>query len=127
MFVRWKRRRLQRRNEWSPPDERVLYAVLVESARVDGKPRQRLVRYLAAIREGDLERPLTVERFWRDVDRALDTLALDDQRSSIEGRIAATVPRPDPVVLERSRREVHAWRGAVSFMYASRAWHRRHT
>jgi hypothetical protein len=125
VFVRWKRRPLQHRHEWSPPDEQALYAVLVESARVDGKPRQRVVGYLAAIREGELASALAVERFWRDVDRVLDTLALDDKRPSIEGKIAATVPRPDPVVLERTRREINAWRGTVSAMHASRAWRRR--
>jgi hypothetical protein len=39
MFVRWKKRALRRRGSGS-----VLYAVLVESHRVDGKVRQKVVR-----------------------------------------------------------------------------------
>ena len=71
MFVRWKRRPLRRRRPWSPPDEHALYAVLVESRRVDGRPRQRVVRYLGAIKEGQLRYPLSVDHFWQTVDRNL--------------------------------------------------------
>ncbi len=71
MFVRWKRRPLRRRHPWSPPDEHALYAVLVVARRVDGRPRQRVVRYLGAIKEGQLRYPLSVDHFWQTVDRNL--------------------------------------------------------
>ncbi len=114
MFVRWKRRPLRRRRPWSPPDEHALYAVLVEAYRADGRPRQRVVRYLGAIKEGQLRYPLSVDHFWRDVDRHLAELALDDdRRAGIAARVAATVPRPDPAVVAQQRREADAWAASM--------------
>jgi hypothetical protein len=95
VFVRWKRRPLRRR-ETSSPDEQALSAVLVETHRVDGRPRQRVVRYLATIKAGQLVHPLSVERFWQAVDARLAELPLaDDQRLVIErsvGRCRAPTP-----------------------------------
>jgi hypothetical protein len=109
VFVRWKRRPLRRRRESSPPDEHALSAVLVESHRVDGRPRQRVVRYLATIKEGQIADPLSTDRFWRDVDKGLAELELDDdQRRAFETRLEATVPRPDPALVELKRLEVDA-------------------
>ncbi len=90
MFVRWQRRR-RKRYGGSP----LLTAVLVESRRVDGDPRQRTVAYLAGIREkfiGEHER--AHRKFWRKVDERLDELALDPAtRARIEAGVAARVPR----------------------------------
>lgn len=71
MFVRWKRRPAKRIKSWSPPDEQAWDAVLVESRCVDGKPRQHVVRHLGSIREGGFSTPMTVDRFWTQVDAAL--------------------------------------------------------
>ena len=80
---------------------------------MDGRPRQRVVRYLGAIREGRLVYPLSTDRFWRDVDAALAEVQLDDeQRDAIEAGLAATVPRPDPAVVEQKRLELNAWAAA---------------
>jgi hypothetical protein len=126
MFVRWKHRPVRRRRETSLPNERALYAVLVESHRVDGKPRQRVVRYLAAIRGGQLVYPLSTDRFWQDVERTLADLALaDDQRQVIEDKIAATVPRPDPAVVEQQQVEVKELATAIATMVAGRGRRRR--
>jgi hypothetical protein len=119
MFVRWKHRFVRRLKSWSPPNERANYAVLVESSRVNGKSRQRVVRHLGAIRDGDLIHPLTVERFWQDVGRVLDEMEiLGESRQVIEARINETVPRPDPVVLERVRAEFDVWKAAMASMTA---------
>jgi len=106
-----------RRRPWSPPDEQRLYAVLVESQRVNGQPRQRVVRYLGAIREGDISKPLIADGFWSCVDDALTELGLDDgQRQAITARIAVTVPRPDLADVERTQREFGTWRAGVVSM-----------
>jgi hypothetical protein len=106
MFARWKRRRLRRLKPWSPPDDSALHAVLVESHRVDGRPRQRVVRHLGTIRERELGKPLSVDRFWRDVDGRLAALGLDDgRRRAVEATLARRVPRPDPAELARGQAE----------------------
>jgi hypothetical protein len=57
MFLRWKRRRLKRYRRGCQAGEEILSAVIVESRRVDGQPRQRVVRYIGSIRESDISRP----------------------------------------------------------------------
>jgi hypothetical protein len=121
VFVRWKRRILRRRRDWFPPGEQALSAALVETRRVDGKPRQRIVRYLATIKGGQLVYPPSTDRFWQDVDRTLADMDLDDeQRQTIGARIATTVPRPDPAVVEPHRIEVKALATAIAVMCQGR-------
>ena len=90
MYVRWQLRPRKRRGG-SP----LLVAVLVESRRVDGRPRQRNVAYLGGIRERHVGKTAREHnRFWAGVDARLDELGLDAvTRASIEARVAARVPR----------------------------------
>ncbi len=70
-------------------------AVLVESRRIDGKPRQQTVAYLGSIREGLVNLAIRRGYFWRDVTQILDGLGKRvsrDDRAKIEGRIAERVP-----------------------------------
>jgi hypothetical protein len=108
MFVRWKRKR--RKETWdregsSPPY--TLSAVLVESRRVDGRPRQRFVKRLGSLWEGRIDGP---DRgwwravFWRDVDKNLDALGLDvETRARLEIQVTRRVPRPTEEDRERAR------------------------
>ena len=122
MFVRWKHRPAKRIKSWSAPDERIRYAVLVESRRVDGKPRQRVIRHLAAIRDGDLQHPMTVDRFWTQIDDALDELGINGgPRLAMETAIGARVPRPDPEALAEHRRGFEAWKGALQTLASQRS------
>lgn len=60
MFVRWKQRALRRRGGGC-----VLYAVLVENHRVNGKVRQKVVRHLAHIEKRCMDALAHQESFWR--------------------------------------------------------------
>lgn len=93
MYVRWQRRTRKRYGK-SP----LVMAVLVESRRVDGKPRQRVVAYLAGIRERSIgEREKEHREFWRKVDERLDELRLDrETRERIETILEARVARLTP-------------------------------
>ena len=73
----------------------LLMAVLVESHRVDGKPRQRVAAYLAGIRERFVgEREDKHDKFWRSVDAHLDALPLDaETRAEIEASVAKRAAR----------------------------------
>jgi hypothetical protein len=94
MFVRWKRRQLSERRDWVPP-EFSLYAVLVEAHRDNGKPRQRIIRYLAHIKEEYLSETAHQEYFWERVDWHLSDLELDPaSRGEIESKIGDKVKRP---------------------------------
>ena len=76
MYVRWQRKKRVDRYKWG----HLLCAVLVESHRVDGEPRQKTVAYLGGIRESFIdERENEHRAFWRHADKRLDELALDPE------------------------------------------------
>ncbi|MHC4108375.1 MAG: hypothetical protein ACYSTY_09860 [Planctomycetota bacterium] len=87
-----------------------LTAVLAESRRVGGLPRQRFVAYLGTIQvwengwgqtavgggrgPGGKAFQVAIARFWADVFRRLDSVEEPHDREAIEAAIAAKVPRP---------------------------------
>ena len=98
MFIRWQSRERQK-PEFGPdgiPDVGWT-VVLAESCRVDGKPRQRHIAYLASITESAIKIDPQRCYFWDRVTRALNRLGnqvSDDDRAKIEEAIALKVPRP---------------------------------
>lgn len=94
MFVRWKKAPLKKK----PSGGVLLYASLVESVRIDGKPRQRTVAYLGSIPEADTlpgGRGVMVRVFWRDVRKRLAGLGLDEAAAEgILRKLAERVPVP---------------------------------
>lgn len=114
MYVKWQRR--PRRTMGGSP---LLMAVLVESHRVDGKPRQRVVAYLAGIRERFVgEREDKHDKFWRSVDAHLDALGLDaETRARIEASVAKGVAR----VTTDNRVEFEAAEASIASARASAA------
>jgi hypothetical protein len=127
MFVRWQRSRSQALNPWLREcnDRRArLQAILVESTRVAGKPRQRHITFLGSIElddpgmiTGDSDqahfwRRMSARgktRFWRDVTRRLDQLdnrISPEDRDRISASIAKRVAGPPTVAeLEQFERE----------------------
>jgi hypothetical protein len=74
-------------------------AQLVESRRVDGQPRQRVVAYLATIDEATMVSFDTRRAFWDTVHDRLDQLrqagVIDEkQQDKIDATLARTVPPP---------------------------------
>ena len=103
MFVRWKRHKRRSRKQ-SEPDGKggwkwieeprfLLSAALVRSERVNGKPRQRIVAYLASIRENLLGETWPRIWFWDSADKALAGLA-DNDRQKCEAALLSRVRRP---------------------------------
>ena len=109
MFVQWQRRDERRRTTnrfvymYPTADE---YAVLVESARVNGKPRQRHVAYLGSYHDDPRDFiPLHWRNgpdlhyrvwWWHRMTAKLDALGNvipADQRPRIEAALAKKVPR----------------------------------
>ncbi len=94
MYVRWKVRKLSRRGKLGPA-RRAFYAVLVECRRIDGVPRQKVVKYLAHINEQDLGASDMRELFWEQANDGLSTVEMDlDERAKIEEKLEEVVPRP---------------------------------
>ena len=91
MYVRWQRKRRADSDGWGA----LLTATLVESRRINGKPRQRSIAYLGSIREGKIERVLSHHGFfWRKATTRLDQLDITrGQRDKIETALASRVRR----------------------------------
>ena len=113
MFVRWKRRKLKKK--WHGGCVR--YAVLVKSERVNGKPRQKVIKYLGHIADYGLEWPGHRFDFWDRVDKNLGELGLDDKsRREIERKLDDRVPRPTPEQYAEREKAIGALRERLQAM-----------
>jgi hypothetical protein len=101
MFIRWKRRKKAATKPSRWPRTRSesgdsLYCILVESQRINGSPRQKVICYLGSVDDGDREKLWLRVDFWDKVVRKLDGLQLTPRdREKIEksiGRMVSRVP-----------------------------------
>ncbi len=79
-------------------------AVLVESHRINGKPRQKHIAYLGGFPESALSIPHQRGYFWIHIREKLDRMGnriTADQRANIERKIAERVP---PLTAAEKRR-----------------------
>jgi len=120
MFVRWQNSETVAKRK-QPGKVNRCRAILVESVRVDGKPKQQYIAFLASFEpdvvaikrdmpEWRQRRQFGAQcRFWRQLNKRLNRLgnriSLDD-RHKIEAALAIRVPRPSQEEQERSDREV---------------------
>jgi hypothetical protein len=99
MFVRWKTRKLAGEDGISP-EKISLYAVLVENHRIEGKTRQKVVRYLGYINESQIGDPAHQHRFWEQVDSNMRGLSLTSaEQIALEAKITARVAKPTGIQL----------------------------
>jgi hypothetical protein len=122
MFVRWKTqvrpyltkawdREAREYRERAPA--RRLSALLVESVRVNGKPRQKHIAYLGSITEAALGCPLSRQQFWHTTFDALDRLQLDAaDRRKVEEAAMARVPKMTRAEYDADVAEASAFFGA---------------
>jgi hypothetical protein len=88
-------------------------AIIIESVRVGGKPRQRHVAYLGGITESAINIGAQRAWFWVNVMQRLDGLAnrvSKDDRERIEAAVGKKVPRPTAAEYEeivRNMRSIH--------------------
>ena len=91
-----------------------LTAVLLESRRIDGQPRQKYVARLGKLCvwanqdpgeytrvDGGFAHSGAVIQFWHSLTDRLDGLDLREQRQSIESQIASRIPQPTDEMLEQ--------------------------
>ena len=107
MFVRWQLYRSQALNSYHRKhnDARArLKAVLVESVRIEGKPRQNHIAFLGSTSINGSDRP----RFWYEVMRSLDRLGnrmLPQERQRIVAAISKRLGEPSPTRSEMAQFE----------------------
>jgi hypothetical protein len=114
MFVRWKRRKKAPTKPGRSPRRRSnagdsLYCVLVESLRINGSPRQKVVCYLASVDENDCHKQWLRVDFWDYISTKLDKLPLTRrERMKIEesiGRVVTRVPEEEAVAFKKARKQ----------------------
>ena len=94
MYIRWKRCALRRTADVT------LKAFLVDSVRVEGQPRQRILGYLGAIRVRYQQAPAHRQRFWHQVEQRLTACRVDPgTHAALEASLARVVPRLTPADL----------------------------
>lgn len=112
MFVWWKRRKKAPTKHGCPPRKRSdagdsLYCVIVESQRIDGSPRQKVVSYLASVDENDCDKLWLRVDFWDYISAKLDRLPLSRrERTKIEEAIGKVVTRVPEEEAEQSHDSV---------------------
>lgn len=109
MFVRWKRRKLKGKLSRGDDPGYALDAVLVESVRINGKPRQKFLAHLATIEERLLHQTVARFCFWRNVHFSLQPLAIDVETiEKINAALLSIVPRPSSAETEKAQAEVRS-------------------
>jgi hypothetical protein len=116
MFVRWKvRQKPPRLYSLDRRARQSLTAVLVRSARVDGKPRQQVVAYLGHFNLDMIDQPAWRKGFWERADRRLADLALDyATREKIEAALQARIPCPTDEEVRASKERFDKEMGALA-------------
>ena len=95
MYVRWKRRKLTRRLRDDSEPGHSLYAVLVKSERINGQPRQRVIKHLGSFRGKNIPEVIIRDYFWRRVQAKLSKLDLNPEtQAKVEAQLSRRVPRP---------------------------------
>lgn len=98
MFIRWQRRsdRPRSKTRYYRDAKADAYAILVESTRVKGKPRQRHIAYLGSVHAVHRKQsPQYRAEFWQRIRAKLDSLhkrISPDDRRKIEAALAEKVP-----------------------------------
>lgn len=106
MFVRWKNRACKDWGAWHGRVDRTFSAYLVKSVRVNGKPRQKVVAFLASVREFALDCPWTSGEekarrnrtaralFWEQVEARLTHVVLTEKdRQHLVASLTQVVPQ----------------------------------
>lgn len=107
MYVRWNRRK-RTKATWRRKEGDYLTAVLVESIRVDGKPRQRMIKSLGSIGEERLKdksyHSIPIYCFWLKARKSLSLLSLSDTDTE---KIVSALTKKVPMVTDEEIKE--AW------------------
>jgi hypothetical protein len=97
MYVRWKKRISHAKKSWIREDHgATLSAELVESVRIDGKPRQKVIAFIHSIRDTEVSSLTSRYYFWYEVTKKMRHYPFytctDEQKAKIITGLAKVVP-----------------------------------
>jgi hypothetical protein len=109
MFVRWQSRQRERAPfGFGRGGDTHWRAIVVESARIAGKPKQRHIAYLVGFTESAIEIEAQRCHLWDHISARLDQLGnqiTPDDREKIEASVAAKVQRPTAAEYKKVARD----------------------
>lgn len=107
MFVRWKKR--MSTIHWQKDTHYTLSAYIVESKRIDGKPRQKVIAFLGSIKSVALQPHLAFIRvsFYRRIKEKFDELGIKEQDiQKFTRELAEKVPFPTAEEMQDHKRQM---------------------
>lgn len=113
MYLRWKKQKFIARDG---AEDIWLSAQIVESHRIDGKPRQKVVMALGRIKESLLKETLPRRDFWWRVDRNLLKEVIGGELcEKFREQISVAVPKPSyreiDIACDKATEEIRKRRG----------------
>ena len=111
MFIRWQSRH-RRRAKFGHSHESDTHwrAVLVESVRIDGKPRHRHVAYLVGFTESAARIPAQQRLVWERIEKRLKSLSKRIPAKNREAIVAALIKRLGNPPTKAQRRKLNRQR-----------------
>jgi hypothetical protein len=82
MFIRFKRVKLSDKNKLFSAPSYSVHLVVVESFRLKGKPRQRVLKYLGSIKEMELRNPTSRKIFLKRIEKKIDEMDISPIESA---------------------------------------------
>ena len=120
MYVIWRKRKREHYAGWGQLGDVRLTPTIVESRRVDGKPKQEHVACLRSIMECDIGKKSAQVSFWDEVEEQLARLTNripPEQMDKIRAGLGKVVSKPDPKLAEEQRAaataRLESWRTAL--------------
>jgi len=115
MFVRWQKYRSVASWHWRDPPIKRVKAVLVESVRVNGKPRLKHIAFISSYEPEGLGDRF---QFWREARQRLDRLGnriTPEDRIKIEAALAERVPTTPEEITTHDREQAESWERLKDF------------
>ena len=123
MYVIWRKRERKHYRGWGSIGDVRLTPVIVQSHRVDGKPKQEHVACLPSIIETEINEKSAVW-FWRGVEEQLARLTNripHEEAEKIRTILEKTVPQPSPEFAKKFKEEARAYRNNLDAAFSPKS------
>jgi hypothetical protein len=121
MYVIWRKRKREHYAGWGKVGDVRLTPIIVQSRRVDGKPKQQHIACLPSIIESDIEKgPVW---FWDKTEEQLARMTNripPEEMEKIRAALEKVVPKPELEFAEERRAAVQTWRDGFTKAFGPR-------
>jgi hypothetical protein len=126
MYVRWKKRKSidkHPEHHWQKASELTYSAELVESTRINGKPRQKVLAFLGSIKHSELANVTARFYFWHTiVTKKMQVYPLYELTDEQQRMIFAALHQLVPLKPEEFTQELERTKHIIGFWSMPRFW-----